>query len=121
MNRRDLFKNAALLAGASVAAPELLADALPRENAYATYGVTGQIPLGELINVNVVLSPLPWPTHEEILAELAREYRNAFADADLSPETADFQMLSVFAGAVFANQETVRAMLTSCVPVATGV
>jgi len=109
MNRRNLFKNVALLAGASVVAPELLADALPRE-------YSASIPLEAILSVNVY--PILWPTYEEILAQLAREYRNMFVDADLSYDTANYQILCVIADHAFAHQEMMRRMLASRTPVA---
>lgn len=106
MNRRQLLRNTLALAGASVVAPELLADVLPASAPL----VFQPLRLSDIVNVDVTIVPL-WPTYEQILANLTEQWINMYGDADVSPDTQDYHMLSTMASAIHETQNNCRGLV----------
>lgn len=114
MNRRQLFRNATVLAGAVAVDPKLLLEALPvAETAPA------MIPISKLVTVNVTLSSVPWPTYEEILAGLLNDFALYYGEM-LVTGTQDYTLVESVARASFDQQEVLRGTLSSVVLKASG-
>jgi hypothetical protein len=108
MNRRELFQVVALLAGAATMKPDLLAEVLPREST---------LPLSELVDVQVVLTPCapPWPTYASMLAALLEGYEALFGVRPAAGSS-DYVMLEEVARLGWQTQENLRALLLASSP-----
>lgn len=108
MNRRTLFRNAALLAGGSVVNPKLLLGALPQ--------APEMIPLAELLKIDVTVTIVPaWPTYEAILADLLEQF-TGFYGARPMIGTQDYAMIEAMAYTIWNHHNFHRQILESYEP-----
>lgn len=106
MNRRTLFRNAALLVGGSAVNPKLLLGALPQ--------VPELIKANDIVNVTVSIVPA-WPTYEAILADLLEQF-TGFYGARPVIGTQDYAMIEAMAYTIWDHHNFHRNILEGYEP-----